>query len=205
MQKTFFFFFLLLFTDLSAYSRSQFVFLLLSYLVLLKQKYIFITQQTVTVRMLRKKKFSLLSQGISLYFGRRFNVLEHRTKGSPHMKHLDLYARRDPQLAPYLLREVDIEYKRKCRKVSFLYWVVLFTMAIALQSRIQGESVHHLRNYASLINLEQEAKDADNLERRRILVEIMEVCIKAFNRDQKWRKEDYNSVRNSILENESKI
>lgn len=154
--------------------------------------------------MLRKKKCFAFSQGFSLYFGRRFNVLEHRTKGSPHMKHLDLYARRDPQLAPYLLREVDIEYKRKCRKVSFLYWVVLFTMAIALQSRIQGESIHHLRSYATLINLEQEAKDADNLERRRILIEIMEVCINAFNRDQKWRREDYNSVKNSILENESK-
>lgn len=115
------------------------------------------------------------------------------------MKHLDLYARRDPQLAPYLLREVDIEYKRKCRKVSFLLWVIIFTTAIALQSRIQGESVHHLRNYASLINLQQEALDADNLERRRVLVEIMEACVYAFNRDQKWSNEDFKKLKRGIL------
>lgn len=154
------------------------------------------------MKMLRRKKCPLLPQEVSLYFGRRFNILEHRTKGSPHMKHLDLYARRDPQLAPYLLREVDIEYKRKCRKVNFLFWVIIFTMTIALQTRIQGESIHHLRNYASLINLEHEAIDADNLERRRVLVDIMEACIDAFNRDQKWTSEDLKRVRSGIVENE---
>lgn len=125
-----------------------------------------------------------------LLIGRRFNILEHRTKGSPHMKHLDLYARRDPQLAPYLLREIDIEYKRKCRKVNFLVWVVLFVISVALQSRIQGESVHHLRNYASLVKLEEEAKDVDHQTRRRVIVEIMDVIVSAFNRDQTWTKKD---------------
>lgn len=126
----------------------------------------------------------------SLQCARRSNLLEHRTKGSPHMKHLDLYARRDPQLAPYLLREVDIEYKRKCRKASFLVWVVILTMGVALQWRIQAESVHHLRHYAVLVKMEEEGKDEDSLERRTALVGVMDLVVQAFHRDQRWGRGD---------------
>lgn len=123
-------------------------------------------------------------------FSRRWSMLEHRTKGSPYMKHLDLYARRDPQLAPYLLREVDIEYKRRCRKVQFLVWVVIFTITTALQTRLQGEQLHYMRLYASYVRAEQDAKDDDNIKRRKAFVGVMNVVKDAFDRDQSWTKED---------------
>lgn len=139
--------------------------------------------------MLRPFKQVAIGPGIILN-GRRFALLEHRTKGCPHMKHLDLYARRDPQLAPYLLREVDIEFKRKCRKVNFLIWGTLFTMAILLQARIQSESVHHLRNYAYYVRDRQEAKDKDSIIRRKALVHVLGIIVDAYNRDQKWTESD---------------
>lgn len=141
----------------------------------------------------------------ALWTARRYNLLEHPTKGSPHMKHLDLYARRDPQLAPYLLREVDIEYKRKCRKVNFLMWTIFFTMAIALQSRIQGESMHHLRNYAALTRAEQEAKDEDNVCRRKAMVEVMGLVVHAFDRDQTWSREDKKRAQQILLSSSSSV
>lgn len=106
------------------------------------------------------------------------------------MKHLDLYARRDVQLAPYLLREVDIEYKRKCRKVSFLVWVVIFTVAVAWQTRMQGEALHYMRLYASYVRAEQDAKDEDNIQRRKAFVGVMNVVKAAFDRDQRWTNGD---------------
>lgn len=126
----------------------------------------------------------------SVVVSRRHNMLEHRTKGSDFMKHLDIYARRDPQLAPYLLREVDIEYKRKCRKVTFLLWVVILTMVTGLQIRLQGEQLHFMRLYADYIKAEQTAKDEDNIQRRKAFVGVMNVVKDAFDRDQKWTRED---------------
>ncbi|AYU80134.1 hypothetical protein conserved [Leishmania donovani] len=128
--------------------------------------------------------------GAAMQYSRRWNLLEHRTKGSPYMKHLDLYARRDPQLAPYLLREVDIEYKRKCRKVSFLVWVVVFTVAVAWQTRMQGETLHYMRLYASYVRAEQDARDEDNIKRRKAFVGVMNVVKDAFDRDQRWTAAD---------------
>ncbi|CAG9576853.1 conserved hypothetical protein [Leishmania major strain Friedlin] len=128
--------------------------------------------------------------GAAMQYSRRWNLLEHRTKGSPYMKHLDLYARRDPQLAPYLLREVDIEYKRKCRKVSFLVWVVIFTVSVAWQTRMQGEALHYMRLYASYVRAEQDAKDEDNIKRRKAFVGVMNVVKDAFDRDQRWTAAD---------------
>lgn len=106
------------------------------------------------------------------------------------MKHLDLYARRDPQLAPYLLREVDIEFKRKCRKVQFMVWVIIFTVAMGWQSRMQGESLHFMRLYAAYMKAEQDAKDEDNIQRRKAFVGVMNTVKDAFDRDQKWTASD---------------
>ncbi|KAL7697768.1 hypothetical protein N2W54_001686 [Lotmaria passim] len=128
--------------------------------------------------------------GATLQCSRRWNMLQHCTKGSPYMKHLDLYARRDPQLAPYLLREVDIEYKRKCRKVSFVVWVAIFTVAVAWQTRMQGEALHYMRLYASYVRAEQDAKDEDNIQRRKAFVGVMNVVKAAFDRDQRWTPAD---------------
>lgn len=128
--------------------------------------------------------------GIALQYSRRWSILQHSTKGSAYMKHLDLYARRDVQLAPYLLREVDIEYKRKCRKVSFLVWVVIFTVAVAWQTRMQGEALHYMRLYASYVRAEQDAKDEDSIQRRKAFVGVMNVVKNAFDRDQRWTSED---------------
>ncbi|KAK7198621.1 hypothetical protein NESM_000825300 [Novymonas esmeraldas] len=128
--------------------------------------------------------------GGALHCSRRWGILEHRTKGSAYMKHLDLYARRDPQLAPYLLREVDVEYKRRCRKVSFVVWVVIFSVAIAWQTRMQGEALHYMRLYAGHMRAEQEAKDQDNIERRRAFVGVLNVVKDAYDRDQRWTAAD---------------
>lgn len=129
-------------------------------------------------------------RGTALQYSRRWGVLQHSTKGSAYMKHLDLYARRDPQLAPYLLREVDIEYKRKCRKVTFLVWVIVFTVAIAWQTRMQGEALHYMRLYAQYLRAEQDAKDEDSIQRRKAFVGVMNVVKTAFDRDQRWTSVD---------------
>ncbi|ORC83412.1 uncharacterized protein TM35_000721150 [Trypanosoma theileri] len=133
---------------------------------------------------------SLISSRGALQCSRRYNLLEHKTKGSMFMKHLDLYARRDPQLAPYLLREVDIEYKRKCRKVSFCLWVCIFTIVTTFQMRMQGEQLHYLRLYADCAKTEQDAKDEDEIRRRKAFVAVMNVVKDAFDRDQSWNKSD---------------
>ncbi|KAG8347783.1 hypothetical protein ERJ75_000537700 [Trypanosoma vivax] len=126
----------------------------------------------------------------SLLYSRRYNLLEHRTKGSMFMKHLDLYARRDPQLAPYLLREVDIEYKRKCRKVSFCVWVTIFTIVLTFQIRMQGEQLHYMRLYADCTKTEHDAIDNDNIKRRKAFVSIMNIATEAFDENQKWSVTD---------------
>ncbi|KAH9588961.1 hypothetical protein LSM04_007270 [Trypanosoma melophagium] len=133
---------------------------------------------------------SLISCRGALRCSKRYNLLEHKTKGSMFMKHLDLYARRDPQLAPYLLREVDIEYKRKCRKVSFCLWACIFTIVTTFQMRIQGEQLHYLRLYADCAKTEQDAKDEDEIRRRKAFVAVMNVVKDAFDRDQSWNKSD---------------
>lgn len=116
------------------------------------------------------------------------------------MKHLDVYARRDVQLAPYLLREVDIEFKRKCRKVQFLVWMALFTVAICLQMRLQGETLHFMRLYAGYMKAEQDAKDDDNIKRRKAFVGVMNVVKDAFDRDQKWSQSDERKAMSCLTE-----
>lgn len=106
------------------------------------------------------------------------------------MKHLDLYARRDPQLAPYLLREVDIEFKRKCRKASYCFWVAFLTVLLSYQYRLQAEELSYLRQYAAYCRASQDARDEDNMERRRMFVSITNTIKEAFNRDQRWNDGD---------------
>lgn len=119
------------------------------------------------------------------------------------MKHLDVYARRDVQLAPYLLREVDIEFKRKCRKVQFVVWMTIFTVATCLQIRLQGETLHFIRLYAGYVKAEQDAKDEDNLKRRRAFVGVMNVVKDAFDHDQKWSKMDEEKAMACLTERKS--
>lgn len=116
------------------------------------------------------------------------------TKGNPYMKHLDLYARRDPQLAPYLLREVDIEFKRQCRKVNFVVWVAFCVFMMLWDQRANAEVVYYLRKYAEMIQAEAEAQDLDNDLRRSKLVGVMAVVKSAFDRDAKWTVSDYQAA-----------
>ncbi len=114
----------------------------------------------------------------------------YTTKGNPIMKHLDVYARRDVQLAPYLLREVDIEYKRKCQKVSFCLWLAL-TVAMGLFSmQLYGEQVEVMMNLAELVHRENEARDEDFLIRRRLFAKYLAIIKESFARDQKWTDAD---------------
>uniref|UniRef100_A0A7S1QYH9 Uncharacterized protein n=1 Tax=Neobodo designis TaxID=312471 RepID=A0A7S1QYH9_NEODS len=126
---------------------------------------------------------------------RRFNAsLMSKTKGNPHMGHLDLYARRDPQLAPYLLREVDIEFKRKCRKVNYIFWVAVFMCSMLYDQRAHAEVSYYLRTYAEMVHEEQQARDRDMDLRRGKLVGVMGVIKNAFERDGKWRVDDYKEA-----------
>jgi hypothetical protein len=114
------------------------------------------------------------------------------------MKHLDLYARRDPQLAPYILREVDIEYKRKCRKASFCFWVAFLTVLLSYQYRLQAEELSYLRQYAEYCRASQDARDEDNVERRRVFVSITNIIKESFNRDQRWKDDDAKKCLNVL-------
>eukprot|EP00742_Colponemidia_sp_Colp-10_P024445 GILJ01029342.1.p1 GENE.GILJ01029342.1~~GILJ01029342.1.p1 ORF type:complete len:141 (+),score=10.75 GILJ01029342.1:38-460(+) len=126
------------------------------------------------------------------------------TKGSPYMKHLDLYARRDPQLVPYLLREVDIEFKRKCRKVNFCFWLGVCTVLLLYQQRVMTETIHYLKGYAEFVEAEKGAKDDDNAIRRRALVRIMNMVKSAYSRDANWTKQD-SLLALECLENAKKL
>jgi hypothetical protein len=137
----------------------------------------------------------LLQRAEAAEASRRFNAtLMAKTKGNPHMTQLDLYARRDPQLAPYLLREVDIEYKRKCRKVNYIFWVSVFVCALLYDQRAHAECAYYLRTYAELVHEEQEARDRDADLRRGKLVGVMGVIKSAFERDSKWKIDDYREA-----------
>ncbi len=118
------------------------------------------------------------------------SFIDSKTKGNPDMRHLDLYARRDPQLAPYLLREVDIEWKRKCRKVNFVMWFALFVGILLYNQRVVSESLFYLRGYAEMVQQQQDAQDDDANVRRARLVSVIQLAKAAFQRDGTWRPED---------------
>ena len=117
------------------------------------------------------------------------------TKANPFMKHLDVYARRDPQLAPYLLREVDIEYKRKCYKASFCWWLAFAVSVMLFQSQLQAEQVEVLITFADMVRREQEARDEDFSARRRLFGKYLSVIKSAFSRDQTWTASDTAKVK----------
>lgn len=103
------------------------------------------------------------------------------------MKHLDLYARRDPQLAPYILREVDIEFKRKCRKVNFCFWMAMATMAAFYNNRMSAETIYFMKRYAEYMQAEQECLDDDASIRRRALTQFMNVVRSSYSKTSgKW-------------------
>lgn len=114
------------------------------------------------------------------------SVFDDATKGNPHMKHLDLYARRDPQLAPYLLREVDIEWKRTCRKVGFVVWVAIATALLLFDQRLSSEALHYLKAYVELYQVELEAMDDDANVRRSKLVRILKLAKTSNEATGKW-------------------
>jgi hypothetical protein len=149
--------------------------------------------------MLRKAPATrLVSSPSSACCGRRVaplrRYMEESTKNNKHMKHLDLYARRDPQLAPYLLREVDIEWKRKCRKVNFVFWVAVAVGLMLYDQRLAAEAIYFLKQYAVLMADEQEARDFDADMRRAKLVGVMGVVKDAYRRNAKWTKADENAA-----------
>jgi len=114
------------------------------------------------------------------------------------MKHLDVYARRDPQLAPYLLREVDIEYKRKCQKVNFCFWLTIGVAVSLFNTALYCEQIAILIAYADSVHREDEAKDEDFAIRRRVFVEFMTLVKEAFHRDQKWTSADMRAAKNLL-------
>lgn len=117
-----------------------------------------------------------------------------RTKGDPNMRHLDIYARRDPQLAPYLLREVDIEHKRKCRKVTFAFWLTVFIATLLYNQRSHCDVAYYMRQYVECTTTERLAKDED-VDRRRAMFVALTGCVKdAFERDQRWTAADLKAV-----------
>ena len=121
----------------------------------------------------------------------RYSAFELKTKGSGYMKHLDLYARRDPQLAPYILREVDIEYKRKCRKVNFCFWMAMCTLAAFYNNRMSAETIYFMKRYAEYMQAEQECLDDDASIRRRALTQFMNVVRSSYAKTAgKWTSKD---------------
>lgn len=130
---------------------------------------------TIVVRKpLQLLSLTLLSsqQQSSLRF---VHFVNEPSQNNPNMKHLDIYARRDPQLAPYLLREVDIEYKRKCRKVNFVFWLSMFVLLLLLQARESLECAFYLKHYTQLLREELDAKDDDMDLRRAKMVQLLQL------------------------------
>jgi hypothetical protein len=110
------------------------------------------------------------------------------------MKHLDVYARRDVQLAPYLLREVDIEYKRKCNKVSFCFWLAMLVALTLYDMQLQSEALVVMIGLADMIRQENDAKDDDFSARRQLFAKYLVTLKEAFARDQKWTDSDAAKV-----------
>lgn len=132
--------------------------------------------------------------------------MDQPTKGDSAMKHLDLYARRDPQLAPFLIREVDIEWKRKCRKVNFVVWVAILTGLSFLDQRLSLESMYYMKGYAELAQQEQDVADEDFTWRRARLVQILKHVRSVHQRNvltaDAWTKQD-TAVAQDILNDSS--
>lgn len=124
----------------------------------------------------------------------RWLTIPGMTKGTRTMMHLDVYARRDPQLVPYLLREVDIEYKRKCRKVAFAFWLAVGIFLSQVHTAVTADVVYLAREYAEYVQIEQSAKDDDALVRRRTLAKLINVVNASFARNQKWSKDDSDAA-----------
>ncbi len=124
------------------------------------------------------------------------------TKNNPFLKQLDVYARRDVQLAPYLLREVDIEYKRKCNKVKFCFWMAILVALSLYDMQLQNECVLVMMGLADLIRQENDAKDEDFSARRQLFAKYLVVLKEAFARDQKWTVADTAKV-TGIMQNAS--
>ena len=126
-------------------------------------------------------------------------ILTHKaTKDLNTGKMLDIYARRDPQLAPYLLREVDMEFKRKNTKVRFVVWSCLFVLLFMMNERINCENVHQLRRYVELLQYEEDEKDIDADLRRAKLMAVLALVRQAWARDQTWRQSDTDAAVHAV-------
>ena len=118
-------------------------------------------------------------------------------------KMLDIHARRDPQLAPYLLREVDIEFKRKNTKVKFVVWSMILTFLVCWNERLNCEELHFLKQYVGVLQLEDDEKALDADIRRAKLVAFLELVREAYTRDQKWTALDTKRAEEIFTKNAS--
>ena len=99
------------------------------------------------------------------------------TKGESIGRQLDVYARRDPQLAPYLLRQVDTEFQRGCRKVKYIFWVALFVACLLYDIRVEAELGHFLQPYFEKLDQLRACEVADYEDRQahaRKLLDLLE-------------------------------
>ena len=104
--------------------------------------------------------------------------LNTSTKEGVIGRQLDVFARRDPQLAPYLLREVDIEYQRRYTKFRFILWIAAFTALTLYNLRLHYEINYFLKPYAQRQEEHRRNEDRDFEIRQRWLVRILHLLEK---------------------------
>eukprot|EP00760_Papus_ankaliazontas_P010824 PhM_4_TR14528/c0_g1_i1/m.54045 len=120
------------------------------------------------------------------------------TKGEAYGKQLDLYARRDPQLAPYMLRDVDIEYQRRCKKVHFVAWAAIFTSLFLYNLRVDSEVFYFLRPYIlNLIEI-RAAEDEDYERRSGAAARTLGLLSEVKKNPALWTKEHQNKIREAL-------
>eukprot|EP00759_Apiculatamorpha_spiralis_P045727 PhF_6_TR42591/c0_g1_i1/m.64040 len=124
------------------------------------------------------------------------------TKGQAFGKHLDVYARRDAQLAPYLLREVDIEYLRKCRKVRYVVWVAILTALMLYTNRVETEVMYFMRPYLESMQDLSEAEDGDYEIRHRTAAKALKMIGEAKDSPKLWTKAYKEEVVKVLLSDE---
>ena len=110
------------------------------------------------------------------------------TKGEVVGRQLDVYARRDPQLAPYILRQVDKEYQRSGTKVKYVFWVAMLVAGILYDFRVEAERGHFLQPYLEKLEELSESEILDYEKRQKYAKTLLQLLEEVKNDSTRVKK-----------------
>ena len=131
-----------------------------------------------------------------LSLSRRLRVhIGMATHGDMVGRQLDVYARRDPQLAPYVLRQVDKEFQRSCSKAKYVFWLGIFVAGCLYDMRIESELGFFLQPYLNKLAEFRVHELDDYAARQKCASEVLMLLERAKN-DPSKIKEVRKAIKN---------